>query len=145
MNRDFPARHVINVIKPQTVNNAAAVSGWLSMADAVRIFCLINIGATDITVDAKIQQATSAAGANAKDVTGAALTQYTATDDDKYASIDLEAAALDINNGFYFVQLSITVGNGSTGALLSASIIRECRHMPPTQPTTYKEKVVVAG
>lgn len=145
MNRDFPARHVINVIAPQLLDNAAAVSGWLSMADAVRLFALINIGATDITVDAKIQQATSAAGANAKDITGAALTQYTANDDNKYASIDLEAAALDINNGFYFVQLSITAGDGTAGAYASASIIRECRHLPATQPAAYKEKVVVAG
>lgn len=145
MNRDFPARHVINVIKPQLVDDAAVVSDWMDVLNAVRVFALINVGATDTTVDAKIQQATAVAGTNAKDITGAKITQFTSDDDNKYASIDLETAALDINNGFHFIQLSITAGNGSTGAQVSASIIRTCRHMPPTQPTAYKEQVVVAG
>ena len=145
MNRDFPARHLINVIKPQLLDNAAATSDWLTMINAVRLFALINVGVVDTTVDAKIQQATTVAGANAKDVTGAKITQFTDQDGSKYASIDLEAAALDINNGFVFVQLSITGGNGTTGAYVSASIIRTCRHMPPTQATAYKEQVVVAG
>jgi hypothetical protein len=145
MNRTFPDRFLIDVIKPQLVNNASVYSAWLPMHDAVRLLAIINVGVTDITLDAKIQQATDSSGTGAKDVTGAAITQYTATDDNKYSTIDLEAAALDINNNFTYVRLGITVGNGSTGAYVSASVIRTSRHMPPTQAAAYKEKVVVAG
>jgi hypothetical protein len=99
----------------------------------------------DTTVDAKIQQATDASGTGAKDITGAAITQYTDQDGSKFASIDLEAAALDLPGGFNHVQLSITGGNGTAGAYASATIIRTARHMPPTQVAAYKEKIVVAG
>jgi hypothetical protein len=145
MNRTLSDRHIVSVIKPTLTNNASVNSGWLSMMDAARLFAIINVGATDITLDAKIQQATDSSGSNAKDITGAAITQYTATDDDKFASIDLEAAALDLANNFNYVRLSITVGNGSTGAYVSAVLIRTARHQPPTQAAAYKEKIVVAG
>lgn len=154
MNRDFAARHVITVIKPQLLTGATAVSGWLAMTDAVRLFTLINIGATDVKVDAKLQQATTSTGTGAKDIDGAALTQFAEDEGEQYASIDLEAAALDINHGFAFVQLSITADPGPepeegqpawTGAQVEATLMRTCRHAPPTQPTAYKEKVVIAG
>ena len=145
MNRDFPARHVINVIKPQLLNTTPLPGEWLPMTNAVRIFAIINIGGIDTTVGAKFQQATDAVGTGAKDVPGAALLPYTATDDDTFCSIDLEAACLDINNGFTYVQLVLTPGTGSTGANMSAVLIRESRHNPPTQPANYKQRIVVAG
>ena len=120
----------------------------------MRLFALINIGATDVAVDAKLQQATTSTGTGAKDIDGAALTQFATDEGEQYASIDLETAALDINHGFAFVQLSITADPGPepeegqpawTGAKVEAVLILTCRHAPPTQATAYKEQVVVAG
>ena len=145
MNRTLSDRHLIDVIKPALTNNASVNSGWLSMLDAIRLFAIVNMGATDTTVDALIQQATDSAGTGVKTVTGTAITQFSATDDNKYASIDLEASALDINNGFGWVRLLLTVGNGTLGANLSATLIRTCRHAPPTQVAAYAQRIVLAG
>lgn len=144
-NRPMHESFWVDVIKPQLVDNAAVTSSWLSMTDAVRLFAVINMGATDITVDAKIEQATDSSGTGAKDVTGAAITQFLATDDNKYASIDLEAARMDIANGFNYARLKITVADGTTGAYVSASIFRPTRHAPPTQVAAYAQQIVVAG
>ncbi len=144
-NRNLADSAVISMIAPGLVDDAAVDSGWLSVENAVRTFFIILLGATDITVDAKVQQASAVDGTGAKDVTGAAVTQFTALNDGNFKTIDLETARLDHHNGFKFVKLIITVGNGSLGGNVAATIIRTARHMPPTQPATYLEAITVAG
>jgi len=100
-------------IAPISQAVGSAVSGWISMASVGAIMAEIKTGVlgTAATVDAKIQQATSSAGANAKDITGKAITQIVkATGDNKTAFINVSGDELDVNGGFTYVQLSITVG-----------------------------------
>lgn len=132
-------------VTPRLANNTTVASAWFSVQNARRLFALLNLGVTDTTVDAKIQQATDSSGTGVKDVTGAAITQFSATDDGKAASIDLETDRLDHNNGFYYVRLLITIGNGATGANVAAEILMTARHLPVTQPATYTQQVVLAG
>jgi hypothetical protein len=67
------------------------------------------------TVDAKLQQATSAAGAGAKDIAGKAIVQIVkATGDNKQARSTCATTQLDVNNGFRYVRLSLTVGTAAS-------------------------------
>lgn len=145
-NKSLHENAYIDVIKPQLVDDATVASAWLPLMNNNRTCFIVNIGATDTTVDAKVQQATAVAGTNAKDVTGAAITQVSATGDNKYMVIDLETDHLDVMNGFNHVQLQITAGNGDTGAQVSAVILRHApRHVPVTQSADLTQKIIVAG
>jgi hypothetical protein len=64
------------------------------------------------TLDAKIQQASDSSGTGAKDVTGKAITQIVANN--KQALIDVKQEDLDINNGFSFIRLTMTVGTATS-------------------------------
>lgn len=113
---------VLATINP--VSTATTVtSGWVSAANCERFLALIQTGVlgTSATVDAKLQQATDASGTSAKDITGKAITQIVkASGDNKQAEINLRAEELDVNGGFAFVQLSVTVG---TAASLVAGVL----------------------
>lgn len=102
---------VVGVINPQSAN-AVQASGWIDATKFHNYMATIKVGALGAlaTVDAKIQQATSAGGAGAKDVAGRAITQLTKADadDNKQVLINLKQEDLDFNNGFKFFQLSIT-------------------------------------
>ncbi len=102
---------VVGVINPQSAN-AVQTSAWLDATTFHNYMAVIKVGALGAaaTVDAKIQQATSNAGAGAKDVPGRAITQLTkvGNDDNKQVLINLKQEDLDFNNGFKFFQLSVT-------------------------------------
>ncbi|MBR0695953.1 hypothetical protein [Bradyrhizobium lablabi] len=102
---------VVDSINPQS---AAAVqtTGWIDAGKFHNYMAVLMVGALGAaaTVDAKIQQATSAAGAGAKDIAGKAITQLTKTgaDDNKQVLINLKQEDLDIANNFGFFQVSMT-------------------------------------
>jgi hypothetical protein len=114
---------LLATIDPISQGVGTAVSGWLSAANFERFLATIDVGVfgASATVDAKLQQATSAAGAGAKDITGKAITQLLAAGgNNRQALINLRAAELDLANGFGFFQLSVTVGTAAT--LIAASV-----------------------
>lgn len=144
-NATFHERTHVSYIAPALVNNTAVNSGWIPVTNAQRLTALLAVGATDTTVDAKLQQATDASGTGFKDVAGAVITQIGATGDNRFVSIDLATEKLDHQNGFTYVRLLVTVGNGTTGAQVAGFILCDARHMPPAQPAAYAEKIVAAG
>ncbi len=104
---------VVATIDPVSQAAGTISTGWISAANFERYQATIQTGlmGAGATVDAKIQQATSAAGAGAKDVAGKAITQIVkATGDNKQAIIGLRASELDVNNGFAFFNVTVTVG-----------------------------------
>lgn len=108
---------VLATIDPVSQAVGTIASGWISAANFERFQATIQTGllGAAATVDAKIQQATTAAGAGAKDVVGKAITQIVkATGDNKQAIIGLRANELDMNNGFAFFNVSITVGGAAS-------------------------------
>lgn len=118
-------------IAPVSQGVGSATSAWVSVKNAHALMAIINTGVLGAaaTVDAKIQQATSAAGAGAKDVTGKAITQIVkATGDGKQAIINFRPQDLDTNGGFEFVQLSITVA--AAASLVSGEIVAGTRYEP---------------
>ena len=100
-------------INPVSQGAGTAVSGWIDMSkvDKVKAKVAVGVLGAGATVDAKLQQATSSGGAGAKDIPGKAITQLTqaGADSNKQALINLFSDELDVNGGFKFVQLSITV------------------------------------
>lgn len=114
---------VLGSIDPVSQGVGAVSTGWIGVAGFERFLAFLQTGilGAGATVDAKLQQATSSAGANAKDITGKAITQIVkATGDAKQAQIDLRADELDINNSFAFFRLTVTVGTAAS--LIAATV-----------------------
>lgn len=111
---------VVGVIDPDAYAAGTVTTGWIKASDYHSFLAVIMAGdlGASATVDAKIEQATSAAGAGAKDVSGLAITQLTkaGTDDNKQALINVQPADLDLANGFTHFCLSMTVANATSDA-----------------------------
>lgn len=111
---------VVGVIDPDAYAASTVTTGWISAAAFASFLAIIMAGdlGASATVDAKIEQATSAAGAGAKDVAGLAITQLTkaGTDDNKQALINIQQSDLDLANGFTYFRLSMTVATATSDA-----------------------------
>lgn len=104
---------IVATIDPDSNAAAAHVSDYADMGKFQTLLAVIQLGilGAAATIDAKLVQATDAAGTGKKDITGKAITQLVkATDDDKQALINVRAEDLDIDNDFAFVALELTVG-----------------------------------
>ncbi|HCS40391.1 MAG TPA: hypothetical protein DIW44_12510 [Anaerolineaceae bacterium] len=137
-----PSAQVALLAVKDPVSQAAATvtSGWLSMANVQAILAVIQTGVlgTAATVDAKLRQATSSAGADAKDITGKAITQLVkASNDNDQAMINCRSDELDVNGGFTHVELSITVGTAAS--VISAAV---WGFYPRYQPASHVDSVV---
>ena len=105
------------VVDPDVLTAGTHDSGWVSLSDFEQIQAIIfagTLGASG-TVDAKLEQATDAAGTGVKDITGKAITQLTQAggDSDKQAIINCRSEELDVENSFTHVRLRITVAAAS--------------------------------
>ena len=110
---------VLAVIDPDAYGASTEVSDWVDASEFHQILAIVMAGTlgASATLNAKLRQATSAAGAGAKDISGAAITQLVkATDDDKQAIMSLDVDALDIAGGFRYVALSMTIGTATSDA-----------------------------
>lgn len=104
---------VLGSVDPDANTADTYTTGWIDMADWHLVGALIQTGTlgSSATIDAKFQQATSDAGAGAKDVTGKAITQLTqaGSDGDKQVVLAVNGNDLDVANQFRYVRLSLTV------------------------------------
>lgn len=115
---------IVGAIDPQSASTAKSTS-WIDATTFLQYLAVIAVGALGAaaTVDAKLEQATSDAGAGAKDVTGKAITQLTkaGSDDNKQAEINLKQTDLDFANGFKFFRLTVTPATAA--CLISGSVL----------------------
>lgn len=110
-------------IDPVSQAAATVTSGWVSMANFSRLLAVLKTGVlgASATVDAKLQQASDSSGTGAKDITGKAITQIVkASGDNKQVEINLLESELDVNGGFGYVRISVTVGTAAS--LISADL-----------------------
>lgn len=115
---------VMATLDPASVAAGTVVSAWVSMANVQSLMALIQTGVlgASATVDAKLRQATDSSGTDAKDITGKVITQIVkASGDNVQALVECRADDLDVNNGFGFVALSVTVGTAAS--IVGASLI----------------------
>jgi hypothetical protein len=111
---------VVANIDPDAYPAGTYVSDWVDMSKFGDIMAIVQAGDLGAlaTIDAKLEQATSNAGAGAKNITGKLITQLTkaGVDDNKQVVINLNDSQLDVNNGFVFARLSITVAVATSDA-----------------------------
>jgi len=111
---------ILGAIDPDVYTAGTYTTDWISAAQFQRFMAIVMAGTlgTSATLDAKIEQATSAAGAGAKDVTGAAITQLTqaGTDSDKQSVITFGSDDLDLAAGYTHFRLSMTVATATSDA-----------------------------
>jgi hypothetical protein len=121
-----PSEHapLVAVLSPQSATTVQS-TGYVDMGlFPGGILATVVVGAlgSGTTVDAKLQQATTSAGAGVKDVTGKGITQLTqaGTDADKQVEINCRQDDLDIAGGFRWVRLTVTPATST--ALIFACI-----------------------
>lgn len=137
---------VLAKLDPVSQGAATVTTGWVPAYLYNQILAALAVGAlgASATVDAKLQQATDGAGAGAKDVTGATITQLTqaGTDSNKVVLINLDTNKLDVQNGFDYVRLSVTVA--AAASLIQAYILGlHARFGPAAQIAAVDEVVTV--
>ncbi len=116
---------ILATIDPDEYAAGAQNSDWVDMGLFDQVAAVIMSGTVGAgsTLDSKFTQATDASGAGEKDITGKAITQLLAADDDKQAVINLRADELDIANDFRFVRLVQTGGTGSPATTVDHAAI----------------------
>lgn len=132
---------ILATLDPASVAASTVVTAWVSVANFNSISALIQTGVlgASATIDAKLRQATDNAGTGAKDVTGKVITQIVAASGNNVqASIESRVDDLDINGGFNFVALSVTVGTAAS--MLSALLLGS---NPRFQPASIFNKTTV--
>ncbi|MBF0421901.1 MAG: hypothetical protein HQL73_02795 [Magnetococcales bacterium] len=116
---------ILASIDPVSQTAATVNTGWLPASDFHRFLVTLDVGvmATGSTIDAKLRQATSASGTNVKDITGKAITQLTQAggNGNQQIMLNLSGDELDVNGGFAYFTLSITVGTAAS--LICAQIL----------------------
>lgn len=104
---------ILATLDPGNQAVGVANTGWVPLSTHHGLLALVQTGAlaTGATVDAKLQQAQDAGGTGAKDVAGKAISQLTQASNgaNRQALINLRPEELDVNNGFAFVRLVVTV------------------------------------
>lgn len=135
------SRRKIIAVDPLLTDNTTGSSGWVDARNASHVFGMVFVGVTDTTVDAKFQKATASDGTGATDVTSAAITQLSGTDDSKQASVEFDTEILGAT--YTHIRWLITCGDGTNGANISGFVMLDERHMPVTQPADYVEQVVL--
>jgi hypothetical protein len=90
-------------------SQVSANTAWESVwAEAELYTYTLQCGAIGTSMDAKVTQATDSGGSDAKDVSGAAITQLLTADANTYVRLSVGPHALDIKNGFTHCRLEVT-------------------------------------
>ena len=104
---------VLARIDPDAAGAGTVSTIYVKASDFHQLLAIVQAGdlGASATVDAKLRQATDSSGTGVKDITGATITQLTqaGTDSDKIVLINLDPNKLDVEGGFDYVKLDITV------------------------------------
>jgi hypothetical protein len=105
---------VLGTIDPDAYGTGTQGTDWVDMSKFKSLGFVVMAGTlgSSATIDFKVQEATSAAGAGAQDITGKSITQLTeaGTDSDKQAVVNVKAEELDIADGYRYVRGVLTIG-----------------------------------
>lgn len=127
---------VVGVLDPVSQAASTRSTGWVDMQTYRRIaaMALVGVFGASATVDVKLEQATSAAGAGAKDLR-AATQLLAAGGNNRQVVVEARDDELDTANAFRYVRLTVTVGTAATltsGVLTGVCALKE----PGTQIAT---------
>lgn len=108
---------VCGAVDPDAYAPATVTTGWVDASRFGRFLAVVMAGTTGTTntVAAKLEQANTAAGGGAKDVSGKTITTVDGTTSpttaDVQRTIDCRADELDVANDFRWVRLSMTIAD----------------------------------
>jgi hypothetical protein len=125
-------------LAPALRDNTAATGTSFDMSGYSGIAYILILGAIDITVDFAVHD--SANDSTFALITGASATQFTATDDNKIAVVEVWRPTER------YVRPVVTVGDGATGAycaVVGAAFARNGNIPPDSQHTTMYSRVKV--
>ena len=108
---------VAAVIDPDNNSAAAYTSAYVSMSTFNQVLAIVQTGTlgSSATVDFKLVQATDSSGTSVKDISGKSVTQLVkASNDDDQAVINCRSEELDVDNGFDYVAMVMTVGTAAS-------------------------------
>lgn len=118
---------VVGAVNPQSTN-AVQTTAWIDMSQFESALAIIAVGAISAggLIDAQIQQAQDNAGTGAKAVqtpqgVNKSITEIVAAGQNVQALINVRASEIDTNNGYRFIQLSITPSVAA--ALISGQVL----------------------
>jgi len=114
---------------PLLRDNLSVTTDWVDMAKWQRVMFIVQVGATDITVNAKLQSADDAAGTNPLDIPGKATSQWGATDDNKIKILNVSKD--ELNEGDVAVACIVTIADGTLGANVSVVALGIPHFVPP--------------
>lgn len=113
---------VLGGIHPQSTTTAQSLAAYVDIAKYHKVAIVIHVGSLtpDLAVD--VNQATSSAGAGAKDLdtTNKNFT-ILAAQDNTYHVVEIDASEFDTANSFTFLGLTLTPSAG-TACLIEATI-----------------------
>jgi len=97
------------------VDNTTASTEYIDMGkfDKVVFAGVVKDASADTTVNAKVQSADDGSGTNVADISGLAITQFTAATTEKEFVIEVRQDQLNTNDTH--VRLLVTAGNGTVG------------------------------
>lgn len=111
---------VVATIDPDAYAASTVVSDWVAMKSYPVVMAIILAGelGSSATLDAKVRQAKDGSGTDAKDITGKSIVQLTqaGTDSDKQAIINVREDELDVEGGFGYVAISMTIATATSDA-----------------------------
>ena len=118
-------------------------SGYVSLALYHRAWIVLDVGdmAVGATLDIDVEEATTTAGIDGKNITGKSITQLTQAggDGDDLICISIRTEELDVANMFDCINVEVT---GAGAATEYSLIIYGCEpRFPPVPVTAWQERV----
>lgn len=115
---------VLATVDPVSQAAGTLTTGWVDMSAFFSLLALVGVGVfgASATVDAKLQQVTDWSGTGVKDITGKAISQLLAAGgNNKQVLITVRGQEMDVEGGFRYLRLSVTVGTAAT--LIHAALL----------------------
>ena len=131
----------ITVIETADIGGTSANSGYLDMTGYDRVYAYVELGTWNSSDDldtCKLQQATSSAGANVKDLTTSASGGNYDTDtpvdaDGDFVILEARAEDFDVDGGFKFVRLLLEEDDNTGVDNVTAVVVRHSAKHPAAE------------
>jgi len=131
---------VLDRIPPSNVHAGGVSTVWMCVKDYHRVFVFLGCGNMANPLDLAVWQATNAAGAGAKIVTGKTITQLTGADDNEMVGIELRTEELDVNGGFDYIRVQ-TLNGGAGNNTYEVIVFGIVTRFAPVGTTEFDEVV----
>ena len=117
---------VANSAMSGLLDDGSRTTNWFSMKNRNKAAFLIQVGVTDTTVDAAVYQSADSTGGSPQALSGFAITQVAADEDNRNYIINVDAS--DLSSGYEYIACTITAGDGTNGANVACIAVADSRY-----------------